>query len=241
MAIKKKKKIIFKSKSNFRFAFFLQKVTFCKNLTKIIIGLIVGGEALNELIIILLGILIPFIGTTLGAGIVLFVKNNISEKVNKTFLGFASGIMIAASIWSLIIPSIEMAEKQGIPEWLPACVGTVLGAFLIPILDNFINLDKIKLNTNKKNILLALSITLHNIPEGMAVGIVFANAMSGNFETLILSAFTLSIGIAIQNFPEGAAISLPLSKDEGKKKAFIVGIFSRNSRTYCSNNYNFNC
>ena len=196
---------------------------------------------MNELTIVLLGIFIPFIGTTLGAGVVLFVKRNFNEQVNKTFLGFASGIMIAASIWSLIIPSIEMAEEQGLPGWLPACIGTIFAAFLIPVLDNFINLDKIKLKTNKKNILLALSITLHNIPEGMAVGIVFANAMSGNFETLIISAFTLSIGIAIQNFPEGAAISLPLSKDDGKKKAFFVGMFSRNSRTYCSNNYNFIC
>lgn len=181
---------------------------------------------MNELKIILIGIFIPFIGTTLGAGVVLFVKNSISEKVNKIFLGFAAGIMIAASIWSLIIPSIEMASKQGILEWLPAGVGIGLGAIFIPLLDKFINFERVKLNTSKKNFLLALSITMHNIPEGMAVGMVFANAISGNFENLIISAFTLSIGIAIQNFPEGAAISLPLQNDNGKFKSFLIGTLS---------------
>ena len=195
-------------------------------MTKIIIGLIVGGEPLNKLIIILIGISIPFIGTALGSSLVLFFKNNISEKVNKIFLGFAAGIMIAASIWSLIIPSIEMAVEQGIVEWIPACIGISLGAIFIPVLDRFINLEKVKFNTSKKNLLLALAITLHNIPEGMAVGIVFANAISGNFENLILSAFTLSIGIAIQNFPEGAAISLPLKANNSKIKAFLIGVFS---------------
>lgn len=225
MAFKKKKKIKLKkkSKSKNRFAFF---VTFWKILTKIIIEEIVGGEFLNEATIVLVGILIPFIGTSLGAGMVLFMKNNISDRINKIFLGLASGIMVAASVWSLIIPSIEMAEHQGIIEWLPAGIGIALGAVFIPILDKFLNFEKINLKTNKKNILLALSITLHNIPEGMAVGIIFANALSGNFENLIMSAFTLSIGIAIQNFPEGAAISLPLKSDNSKFKAFIMGVSS---------------
>ena len=181
---------------------------------------------MDEIIIILIGIFIPFIGTTLGASFVLFLKNNISEKINKMFLGFASGIMIAASIWSLIIPSIEMAIEQGIAKLLPGCIGISLGAIFIPLLDKCINLDKIRFNTNKKNFLLALAITLHNIPEGMAVGIVFANAMSGNFEHLITAAFALSIGIAIQNFPEGAAISLPLIESNNKFKAFLIGVAS---------------
>lgn len=249
MAIKKKKEIKTKKEQVYGFALFsfilyifLDKpVTLFTILTKLIIGRIVGGEALNVLTLVFIGIIIPFIGTTLGAGIVLFTKNNYNEKLNKIFLGFASGIMIAASIWSLIIPAIEMAEEQGIPNWIPACVGIILGGFFIPSLDKFINLDKIKLNTNKKNILLALSITLHNIPEGMAVGIVFANALSGNFETLVISAFSLSIGIAIQNLPEGAAISLPLSLGNGKKKAFTIGMLSRNSRANISINYNITC
>ena len=154
---------------------------------------------MNELKIILIGIFIPFIGTTLGAGIVLFVKNSISDRVNKIFLGFAAGIMIAASIWSLIIPSIEMASKQGILEWLPAGIGMAIGAIFIPVLDKFINFERVKLNTSKKNFLLALSITMHNIPEGMAVGMVFANAISGDFKNLIIAALRSFLGINLSS------------------------------------------
>lgn len=155
----------------------------------------------NHFIAIFVGIMLPFIGTTLGAGLVLFFKNSINDKVNKIFLGFAGGVMIAASVWSLIIPSVEMSEKAGIISWIPATIGIILGTMFVPICDKFIKY--------KENNLLALAIIIHNIPEGMAVGVGFASALYGNFESLIMPAFILSIGIAVQNIPEGAAISLP--------------------------------
>lgn len=158
-----------------------------------------------------------------------FFKNNISNTVNKIFLGFAGGVMIAASVWSLIIPAIEMAEADGIISWVPATIGIVLGTIFIPICDKFINYEKINLKGSKENFMLALAIVIHNIPEGMAVGVAFASAIYGNFETLVMSAFVLSIGIAVQNFPEGAAISLPYrSAGMSRGKSFLLGMLSRN-------------
>lgn len=145
---------------------------------------------------LVVGLAIPFLGTTLGSAMVFFMKNKMSQKVEKILLGFASGVMIAASIWSLLIPSIDMAENQGVVPWIPATIGF-------------------------------LAVTLHNIPEGMAVGVTFAGALIGNTGIAMTSAFALAIGIAIQNFPEGAIISMPL-KSEGvtKPKAFLYGMFS---------------
>lgn len=179
-------------------------------------------------------LLIPFIGTTLGSGMVFLLKNNIKQSVEKLLLGFASGVMIAASVWSLLIPAIEMAEQQGNPGWLAPSIGFILGMLFLLILDSIIphmHLDKEKpegiKSKLKKSTMLVLAVTLHNIPEGMAVGVTFAGALLGNTGITIAGATALAIGIAIQNFPEGAIISMPL-KSEGvsKGKAFAYGALS---------------
>jgi len=180
------------------------------------------------------GLAIPFLGTTLSSAMVFFMKNKINNKIEKLLLGFASGVMIAASIWSLIMPSIDMAEEQGVISWIPATIGFLLGIFFLLILDSII--PHLHLNSNepegmkakiKKTTMMVLAVTLHNIPEGMAVGVVFAGAISGNTGITMAGAFALAIGIAIQNFPEGAIISMPL-KSEGmsKLKAFCYGTLS---------------
>ena len=180
------------------------------------------------------GLLIPFLGTTLGSAMVFFMKNKMNKKVEKLLLGFASGVMIAASIWSLLMPSIEMAEEQQKIAWIPAAIGFLLGMAFLLVLDSVIphlHLDtekpegiKAKL---KKSTMLVFAVTLHNIPEGMAVGVVLAGAMVGNVGISLAGAASLAIGIAIQNFPEGAIISMPL-KSEGmsKVKAFAYGALS---------------
>ena len=183
---------------------------------------------------IILGLLIPFLGTTLGAAMVFFMKNKINNKVQKILLGFASGVMIAASIWSLLIPSIDMAKEQGIVEWIPASIGFLFGIAFLLILDSLI--PHLHLNSEKpegmksrfkKVTMMMLAVTLHNIPEGMAVGVVIAGAFSGNTGITIAGALALAIGIAIQNFPEGAIISMPLrSEGVSKSKAFIYGTLS---------------
>lgn len=189
---------------------------------------------MNEMIQVGTGILIPFIGTTLGAGTVFFMRGKMKSSIQKLLLGFASGVMIAAAIWSLINPSIEMAKEQGQIEWIPASVGFLLGIIFLLTLDSII--PHLHLNQEKpegiqaklkKSTMLVLAVTLHNIPEGMATGVVFAGALTGNTTMSIAGAFALAIGIAIQNFPEGAIISMPL-KSEGlsKSKAFLYGALS---------------
>lgn len=183
---------------------------------------------------ITLGILIPFIGTALGAGCVLFLKDQISPRIQKCLLGFASGVMIAASVWSLLIPAIDMSEAMGKFSFVPAVVGFAIGIAFLLLMDKIIphlhlsseEPEGIK-SSLKKSTMLVLAVTLHNIPEGMAVGVVFAGVMTGNSNITLAGAFALAIGIAIQNFPEGAIISLPL-KTEGKSKgkAFLYGILS---------------
>jgi len=182
----------------------------------------------------LIGILIPFLGTLLGSAMVFLMKNKMNKKVEKVLLGFASGVMIAASIWSLIMPSIEMAEEQGNIGWIPASIGFLLGITFLLVLDTVIphmhleseNPEGIK-SKLKKTTMMVFAVTLHNIPEGMAVGVTFAGALLGNTGITIAGAFALAIGIAIQNFPEGAIISMPL-KSEGmpKLKSFLYGILS---------------
>ncbi len=180
------------------------------------------------------GLAIPFLGTTLGSAMVFFMKNKINNRLEKILLGFASGVMIAASVWSLLIPSIDMAEEQGVIAWIPATVGFLLGMLFLLVLDSVI--PHLHLNSNKpegmksklqKTTMMVLAVTLHNIPEGMAVGVVFAGAISQNSGITLAGAFALAIGIAIQNFPEGAIISMPL-KSEGtsKLKAFWYGTLS---------------
>ncbi len=182
----------------------------------------------------LVGLLIPFIGTTLGALMVFLIREEMNKKIEKLLLGFASGVMIAASIWSLLIPAIDMAEKQGKIAWIPAALGFLLGIFFLLTLDSII--PHLHLKTDKpegiktklkKTTMLVLAVTLHNIPEGMAVGVLFAGVFTQNSGITLAGAIALSIGIAIQNFPEGAIISMPL-KNEGmsKTKAFIYGVLS---------------
>ncbi|QOV20515.1 ZIP family metal transporter [Blautia liquoris] len=184
-----------------------------------------------------LGLLIPFAGTTLGAAMVFLMKKNLSEKTEKVLLGFASGVMIAASVWSLLIPSIDMAAEKYRFTWVPAAVGFMVGIFFLLLLDNIIphlhlNTDKpegviSKSEKLKKTTMLVLAVTLHNIPEGMAVGVVFAGVLTSNTLITTAGAFSLSIGIAIQNFPEGAIISMPLrSEGMSKSKSFLYGTLS---------------
>ena len=179
-------------------------------------------------------ILIPFLGTSLGSALVLFSKNQLNPKLQKFMLGFASGIMIAASVWSLLIPSMELAEEKGMVKYIPASVGFLLGIGFLLLLDSVI--PHLHLDSNQpegvksslsKSTMLVLAVTLHNIPEGMAVGITFASAMMNDTSISVAGAFSLAVGIAIQNFPEGAIISLPL-KDRGMKKgkSFVMGVLS---------------
>lgn len=182
----------------------------------------------------LYGLLIPFLGTILGSGTVFLLKNNIKQSVEKLLLGFASGVMIAASVWSLLIPAIKMSEQQGKVGWLAPAIGFLLGMIFLLILDSVIphmHLDKEKpegvKSKLKKTTMIVLAVTLHNIPEGMAVGVTFAGALIGNTGITIAGATALAIGIAIQNFPEGAIISLPLrSEGVSRKKAFAYGALS---------------
>ena len=172
------------------------------------------------------GILIPFIGTGFGSSFVFFMKKDINHKLQKFIVGFAGGVMLAASIWSLILPSIEMAENQNIVSWKPACIGILLGVLFLIFINKIAEIFEKKSNGKKFNMLL-FSVTLHNIPEGMAVGVCFAGFLSGNAGILLLEAIVLSIGIAIQNIPEGAIISMPLKmQNMEKKKAFIYGVLS---------------
>lgn len=180
------------------------------------------------------GLLIPFIGTTLGSACVLFMKNKLNDKVRKALTGFAAGVMVAASIWSLIIPAIEQSSGMGKLSFLPAFVGFWCGILFLLTLDETI--PHLHLNSDqvegpkvqlKKTTMLVLAVTLHNIPEGMAVGVVFAGVLSGESEITMMGAMVLAIGIAIQNFPEGAIISMPLkSEGVGKGKAFLYGAAS---------------
>ena len=183
---------------------------------------------------VLMGIAIPFLGTTLGAAMVFFMKNKMNGKVEKLLLGFAAGVMIAASIWSLLNPSIDMAEEQGEISWVPAAVGFCLGIIFLLILDSIVPHLHLKSEKPegikskiKREIMLVLAVTLHNIPEGMATGVVFAGSMMGNASISMAGAFALAIGLAIQNFPEGAIISMPLrAEGMSKGKAFLYGTLS---------------
>ena len=184
---------------------------------------------------IAIGVLIPFLGTSLGAACVYAMKKEMNKKVNKMLLGFASGVMIAASVWSLIIPSIEMSNNMGKFSFAPAAIGILAGVAFLFSLDKIV--PHLHIDSNKpegpekyslkKTTKLVFSVVLHNIPEGMAVGIAFAAVMNDGNAVTFASALALSIGIAIQNCPEGAIISMPL-KSEGlsKNKAFIYGMLS---------------
>lgn len=189
----------------------------------------VGG--MKELLVTMF---LPLLGTSLGAAMVFLLKNAVSPKLEKALLGFAAGVMIAASVWSLLIPSIDMAEAQGGPAWLPALLGFLAGVGFLLLLDSVI--PHLHLGSDKpegvpahlnKTAMLLLAVTLHNIPEGMAVGVAYAGARAAGSGISGAAALALSLGIAIQNFPEGAIISLPLrSQGAGRGRAFALGVLS---------------
>lgn len=181
------------------------------------------------------GVLIPFLGTSAGAACVFFMKKNLNEQIQRALTGFAAGVMVAASIWSLLIPAIEQSSGLGKLSFVPAAVGFWIGVLFLLLLDHMI--PHLHQNSNKaegpksklqKTTMLVLAVTLHNIPEGMAVGVVYAGVLYGHQASITAAgALALSLGIAIQNFPEGAIISMPL-RAEGmrKSKAFLYGTLS---------------
>ena len=181
-----------------------------------------------------LGIMIHFLGTTLGAACVFFMKKSLDDLVQRSLAGFAAGVMVAASIWSLLIPAIEQSEDMGKLSFLPAFIGFWSGVLFLLLLDRLIphlhvgseqaEGPKSKLG---RTTMMVLAVTLHNIPEGMAVGVVYAGFLSGNTQITAASALALSLGIAIQNFPEGAIISMPLrAEGERKGRAFLGSVLS---------------
>lgn len=183
---------------------------------------------------ILIGLLVPFSGTALGAACVLFMKDAIKGPLQKLLIGFASGVMVAASVWSLLIPSIEMTGSQGFMSVLPAVIGFLCGIFFLLSLDVLIphqHFDEQHSEGPKssfsKTTKMVLAITLHNIPEGMAVGVAFAAAADDSAYLPMAGAVALAIGMAIQNFPEGAIVSMPLrAAGNTRKKSFLLGVLS---------------
>ena len=180
-----------------------------------------------------LGTMFTFLATALGAATVVFFKKDIPQNMQRAFLGFAAGVMIAASVWSLLIPAMEMAEESGTPAWLPAAGGFVLGAVFLLALDRLLphlhpgsdEPEGLK-SSFARTTMLVLAVTLHNIPEGLAVGLAFG--LAGESSAMSLSgALALSVGMALQNFPEGAAISLPLKKEGlSNTRSFVYGALS---------------
>ena len=180
------------------------------------------------------GILIPFLGTTLGAACVFFMKRSLGDLVQRSLAGFAAGVMVAAAIWSLLIPAIEQSEDLGKLSFFPAFAGFWAGVLFLLMLDRLIphlhvGSDQAEGPKSKlgRTTMMVLAVTLHNIPEGMAVGVMYAGFLAGNSQITAAGALALSIGIAIQNFPEGAIISMPLrAEGESKVRAFVGGVLS---------------
>lgn len=196
----------------------------------------------NEKMRVIAGVLLPFLGTGTGAAFVFFMKNHINKRVERLLLGFAAGVMIAASVWSLLIPAAEMAGEQMKLSWIPCLFGFLAGVVFLMFLDmvlpdlyrkgecfqrNSQNAVRGKISYGDKNMMLLLAVTLHNLPEGMAVGAAFAGAIQERREIALAEAFVLAVGIAIQNIPEGAIISMPLcSLGMSRKRAFFWGMIS---------------
>ncbi len=183
---------------------------------------------------VIIGILIPLLGTTLGAGVVFFMKEEMSSQLRKILTGFAAGVMVSASFWSLLRPAVEESSGYGKLSFLPAAIGFLLGIGFLLLLD--VITPHVHMNNQNEgpqrrgmshNTKLFLAVTIHNIPEGMAAGVVFAGWLSGKASISITSALALSIGIAIQNFPEGGVVSAPLlAKGMSKGKTFLYGFLS---------------
>ena len=186
------------------------------------------------MVTLITGLLIPFIGTAAGAGCVFFLRRELSVSLQRALTGFAAGVMVAASIWSLIVPAIEQSTELGRLAFLPAFLGFWLGILFLLFLDHIIphlhrsvgQMEGPK-SSLSRTAMLVLAVTLHNIPEGMAVGVVYAGLCSGSGEITAGGALALALGIAIQNFPEGAIISMPLcAEGTGKRKSFWLGVLS---------------
>jgi len=183
---------------------------------------------------VFIGLMIPFLGTALGAACVFFMKKELKMPVQRALTGFAAGVMVAASIWSLLIPAMEQSEGKGRFAFLPAAAGFWAGILFLLLLDHII--PHLHMNTEEsegpksklaKTTMMVLAVTLHNIPEGMAVGVVYAGFLAKNSTMTLGGAFALSLGIAIQNFPEGAIISMPLhAQGKSRTKAFAGGVLS---------------
>lgn len=183
---------------------------------------------------IIIGLLLPFLGTALGAGCVFLLGRALNETLHRCFAGFAAGVMVAASIWSLILPSMEQSNSMGKWAFLPAVIGFWIGIFFLFLLDRLIPHLHVGVNAKeglpshlKRTTMMMLAVTLHNVPEGMAVGVILAGYQAGNAYISLAQAFAFSFGIALQNFPEGAIISLPLrSEGFSKRRAFFYGVLS---------------
>ncbi len=183
---------------------------------------------------IIIGLIIPFLGTSLGAACVFLMKKQMNRQIERALTGFASGVMVAASIWSLLVPAMEQSSNMKKLAFVPAFLGFWAGILFLLLLDSVIphlhmNTDKAEGPKSKlaRTTMMVLAVTLHNIPEGMAVGVVYAGYKSGEVSITAGAAMALSLGIAIQNFPEGAIISMPLAAEgRSKKKAFFYGVLS---------------
>ena len=183
---------------------------------------------------LLIGLLIPLLGTMLGAAFVFFMKRDMPERLQKALLGFASGVMVAASVWSLIIPAIDMSHGEGAMQVVPAAVGFLLGMGFLLLIDELT--PHLHVGSNKpeglkarlsRTAMLALAVTIHNLPEGMAVDVVFAGTQDGQADISLMSALAMSIGIAIQNIPEGAIISMPMrAAGNSRWRSFLIGSLS---------------
>ena len=183
---------------------------------------------------LLIGLLIPLLGTMLGAAFVFFMTRDMPERLQKALLGFASGVMVAASVWSLLIPSIDMSHGEGAMQVIPVAVGFLLGMGFLLLIDELT--PHLHVGSNKpeglkarlsRTAMLALAVTIHNLPEGMAVGVVFAGTQDGQADISLMSALAMSIGIAIQNIPEGAIISMPMrAAGNSRWRSFLIGSLS---------------
>ena len=183
---------------------------------------------------LLLGLLIPLLGTMLGASFVFFMKHDMSERLQKALLGFASGVMVAASVWSLLIPSIDMSHGEGAMQVVPATLGFLSGMIFLLLIDELT--PHLHVGSNKpeglkarfsRTAMLVLAVTIHNLPEGMAVGVVFAGTQGGQADISLMGALAMSIGIAIQNIPEGAIIAMPMrAAGNSRWKSFLIGALS---------------
>ncbi len=181
---------------------------------------------------VIYGILIPFLGTSLGAAGVFFMKQVLSDRLRRALTGFAAGVMVAASVWSLLIPAIEQSAELGRWAFFPAAAGFWAGILFLLVLDHIVphlhvNGAEGPHSSLQRTTMMVLAVTIHNIPEGMAVGVVYAGFLSGGAQITAAGALALSLGIAIQNFPEGAIISMPLrAEGTGKWRAFAGGVLS---------------